>query len=262
MRRVFLISSKQCYKDLEEIAKSLIKLDYEIVYPNCMDNFNLEDNYRENEFEHSRWKKEMFQESIAKIKYSDMLLVVNNNIEGRIPHYIGGATLLEMYEGFRQNKPVYVLNELPDCPYRDELIGVTTRVINGDFSQMTKSKYFESDNKLLSFLNKSYPWDNKRDLTVSKELIEKGRDLLDYFYFEPEIYPLVDKGLQFEWESDTDIVDKYKYYIEFCIYENNICSCLIQYYNKDICVIEESTDILGCIKGVNTYLTNFHKIDS
>jgi hypothetical protein len=42
--------------------------------------------------------------------------------------------MLEMYEAFRQGKKVFVYNELPECSYKDELNGLTTKVIFQDLS--------------------------------------------------------------------------------------------------------------------------------
>jgi len=52
----------------------------------------------------------------------------------RVECYIGGATMLEMYEAFRQGKKVFVYNDLPDLNYTDELNGLVTTIIHGDLS--------------------------------------------------------------------------------------------------------------------------------
>ena len=57
----------------------------------------------------------------AKIRESDALLVCNFAKKG-IENYIGANTFLEMGYAYSLEKPVYVLNRLPDQPYiNDEL---------------------------------------------------------------------------------------------------------------------------------------------
>ena len=67
-----------------------------------------------------------------KITWADVILVTNydkNNITG----YIGGNTLMEMGVAFFLNKPIYLLNQIPDMSYKEEVLGMKPVVIDGNF---------------------------------------------------------------------------------------------------------------------------------
>ncbi len=70
-----------------------------------------------------------------KIKAGDAILVVNverHNIAG----YIGGNAFLEMGFAFVLDKPIYLLNQLPECSYRDELEAMQPVILSGDISRI------------------------------------------------------------------------------------------------------------------------------
>lgn len=128
--RIFLISSKHCYDRLNPIVKELEMMGHIVTLPNCFDNPTEESNYKITKESHRLWKANKFKESISHIETADAVLVVNLPIVNRPDRYIGGATMLEMYEAFRQNKQVFVYDELPDCLYTDELNGLITCIIH------------------------------------------------------------------------------------------------------------------------------------
>lgn len=130
--KIFLICSKTCYEKIKPIAAELTAMGHEISYPNCFNNPNEENENRGSVEQHSEWKRNMFVHSSELINKNDAVLVLNLPVDNRPKNYIGGATFLEMYEAFRNNKPIFVYNELPDCQYKDELEGLTTKVILGD----------------------------------------------------------------------------------------------------------------------------------
>lgn len=64
-----------------------------------------------------------------KIQWSDVILVLNytkNNIE----NYVGGNTFLEMGVAFHINKPIYLLNNIPESSFKEELLGLKPIIIN------------------------------------------------------------------------------------------------------------------------------------
>lgn len=133
--KIFLICSKYCYGSIQSIADDLVNnFNHEIIYPDHYKEPWTENNYIQDPIEHRAWKGEMFRHSIEEVNESDVVLVLNLNIPHIGDGYIGGATMLEMYEAFRQNKKVFVYNKLPECSYKDELNGLTTKVIFQDLS--------------------------------------------------------------------------------------------------------------------------------
>ena len=69
------------------------------------------------------------------IKESDAILVVNCDKKG-IKNYIGGNTFLEMGFAYTMDKKIFLLNELPDMPYNDELIAMKPIILNNDLSKI------------------------------------------------------------------------------------------------------------------------------
>lgn len=67
------------------------------------------------------------------LKANDVVLVVNPEKNG-IPDYIGGNTFLEMGFAHVLRKPIYVLNQLPNCSYRDEIDAMNPIVLNGNLA--------------------------------------------------------------------------------------------------------------------------------
>ena len=58
-------------------------------------------------------------------------MVVNVNKKG-ILNYIGGNSFLEMGFAHILNKPIFILNEIPEMIYTDEILAMQPVVLNGD----------------------------------------------------------------------------------------------------------------------------------
>lgn len=63
------------------------------------------------------------------------MLIANVERKG-IKGYIGGNSFLEMGFAFVLKKPIYLLHEIPDIEYRDEIEAMMPIIINGDFSKI------------------------------------------------------------------------------------------------------------------------------
>jgi len=80
-------------------------------------------------------KAEVVLEHFNKVAWSDAILVANydkNNVNG----YIGGNTLMEIGLAFFLKKKIYLLNEIPELPYKEEILGVRPIVLGGDLSKI------------------------------------------------------------------------------------------------------------------------------
>jgi len=80
-------------------------------------------------------KAEAVLEHFNKIVWSDAILVANydkNDVKG----YIGGNTLMEMGLAFFLKKKIYLLNQIPELPYKEEILGVKPMLINGDLTEI------------------------------------------------------------------------------------------------------------------------------
>jgi nucleoside 2-deoxyribosyltransferase len=83
--------------------------------------------------------QDLIRKHYEKIKQSDAVLVVNTEKKS-IKGYIGGNSFLEMGFAFVLHKLIYLLNEMPDVSYRDEIEAMQPVVINGDLSRILLAK--------------------------------------------------------------------------------------------------------------------------
>ncbi len=132
--KVFIISSKAFYDKIPPIKDFFEKNDVEVILPNCYEHPETESKYRGTP-EHVAWKAKMIKHSEQVIKDVDCVLVLNYEKNG-IPNYIGGATFLEMYDAFRLNKPIYVMNSIPEGMLKDEINGFNPTIIHGNLDKI------------------------------------------------------------------------------------------------------------------------------
>ena len=87
----------------------------------------------ETEQEWSDYKKGRMLLHFDKVKQADAILVCNYK-KNEIEHYIGPNTFLEMALALYFNKPIYLLNPIPENNYLDEITAMQPIVINQDLS--------------------------------------------------------------------------------------------------------------------------------
>lgn len=124
-------------KEMVELQKQLEVFGFEVHTPleNGIDNLN-----------RSIPVTPQMQGDATRVSYkligeSEGILVANylkNGIEG----YIGGNTLIEMGYAFAGNKDIFLLNPIPDVPYRAEIKAMQPVVLNGDLSKI--QEYYQS----------------------------------------------------------------------------------------------------------------------
>lgn len=124
------------YDKIPDIKKTLEAGGHQITLPNSYDDPATEARYRDlGTQEHAKWKAGMLKRSTDVIEINDGVLVLNFEKNG-IKNYIGGATFLEMYDAFRLNKKIFLYNDIPDGILRDEIVGFSPLVVNGDLDKV------------------------------------------------------------------------------------------------------------------------------
>lgn len=132
--KIFIICSKAFYNLIPPINEALEQAGHTVELPNSYYNPASEaESWKLGDKEHSAFKARMYKLSRDKISQMDAVLTLNFNKNG-IDNYIGGATFIELYEAFLNNKKIYLYNDIPKGMLYDEIAGFSPIVINGDLS--------------------------------------------------------------------------------------------------------------------------------
>ena len=89
------------------------------------------------EVERAPIKTEMILRHLERIKKSEAILVVNETAKG-VENYIGANSFLEMGIAFALEKPIFLLNSVPQQLNRDELLGLNPTELKGDLDSLYK----------------------------------------------------------------------------------------------------------------------------
>jgi hypothetical protein len=134
--KIFICCSKAFYGKVAKIKSYLETKGHKITLPNSYDNPLREEEMRKKGARHhAQWKGEMIREQGRKIKGNDAILVLNFEKKGQ-PNYIGGATFLEMYKAYELNRKIFLYNPIPNSILRDEILGFSPQVIDGDLDKI------------------------------------------------------------------------------------------------------------------------------
>ena len=138
--KILIICSKKFYDKIPPIKAFLENNGIDIYLPNCYDKPQTESEMWElGKDEHQKFKAKMYKQSEETISQMDGVLVLNfDKVANGVTYnnYIGGATFLEIYDAFRMNKKIYFVNDIPENMLKDELIGFSPIVIQGDLTKI------------------------------------------------------------------------------------------------------------------------------
>ncbi len=137
--KIAICGSLNFTHEIKIIADKLKNLGFEVSIPISSEKilrgeFSLDEIKKEKEngeFSKRAIKFDSIREYWKIIKEADAILVANfdkNNIE----NYIGGNSFLEMGFAHILNKKIFLLNEIPEMIYNDEIKAMQPKVINGD----------------------------------------------------------------------------------------------------------------------------------
>jgi nucleoside 2-deoxyribosyltransferase len=71
-----------------------------------------------------------------KIKKCDALLVVNNSLKNGRKNYISGSSFLEMGFSHALGKKIFLLQDIPDLSYKDEIMAMKPIILNGNLNKI------------------------------------------------------------------------------------------------------------------------------
>ena len=141
--KIAICGSLNFTHEIKKVADELKNLGFEVSIPISSEKilrgeFSLDEikNEKENgKFSDRAIKYDSIRAYWKIIKESDAILIANFD-KNNIKNYIGGNSFLEMGFAHILNKKIFLLNEIPEMIYSDELKAMQPIVTNGDFSKI------------------------------------------------------------------------------------------------------------------------------
>jgi len=126
--KITLCSSARFFERLYEIKEELEKQGHEVFLPSMKNYHDLEETAL------AKIHYNLIKDQFKKIDNSDAIFVAN--FDKDIKGYIGGSCLLEIGKAFDKGIPIYLLNEIPDISYKEEIKAMKPIVIGMDFKKI------------------------------------------------------------------------------------------------------------------------------
>ena len=147
------------YRKVNEVKDTLDPLGFEVLVPRLALEMKRTGNYEVSQYK--TWfadpndydkKADLIRAHFAEIDKADAILVVNEEKRG-IKNYIGGNVLMEMALAFHTNKPVFILNEVPEgSSVEEEIRGVLPILLHGKVKDLPAAwARITGESKLLAF---------------------------------------------------------------------------------------------------------------
>lgn len=130
IQTITICGSMKLLERMKVVETNLKEMGFIVLMPNLTEKKDYSVMTKEEQAKH---KNKMIVDHVEKIKKSDAILLVNEqlkNIEG----YIGANSFLEMGIAFALDKKIFLLNNIPDQPNYVEMAGMFPTVLNGDLS--------------------------------------------------------------------------------------------------------------------------------
>lgn len=130
--KIMIVCSYTFYDKISNIKIELETMGCQVILPNGYNesNFVAKFNYEES---FADWVANLRKKSEEKIAKVDAILVLNYAKKG-IDNYIGGSTFLEMYDAYRMNKKIFIMNNIPEGILKNEIIGFKPILLEGNLS--------------------------------------------------------------------------------------------------------------------------------
>ena len=125
--KILLICSKMFYGEIAPIKEKLESRGHIGEVPNTYYEPDAErKSWELGAAAHSEFKSRMFRMSADRIATMDAVLTLNFDKNGK-KNYVGGATFLEIYESFMNNKKIFFYNPIPEGMLFDEISAFSPR---------------------------------------------------------------------------------------------------------------------------------------
>jgi len=141
--KIAICSSLDFVPKIKDFSDQLTKLGHEVTIPQTAEmilngKVTFDQIMKEKgngEISNRAIKQGSFKYYFEKIKEVDAILILNFEKRG-IEGYIGGNTFLEMGFAHILNKKIFLLNEIPEMLYKDEIKAMQPVVLNGNLTKI------------------------------------------------------------------------------------------------------------------------------
>jgi len=139
--KITISGSSKFAKEMVEYKKLLEDLGHEVSVHDhyiAMANGNAPDLMRQLQEEHANLKIEhdYIRDYYNRVVKSDAILVLNFDKNG-IANYVGGNTLMEIGFAHVHNKKIFLLNDIPDMQYKEEIEAMQPTILKNDLTQIS-----------------------------------------------------------------------------------------------------------------------------
>ncbi len=137
--KIVICGSMRLSRKMLKIKEELIKLDHFIIVPRHTEEYavlNTSD-HMHNESVKNKINHDLIRQYFNEIEKNDAILVVNDLLKD-ISNYIGGNSFLEMGFAHILNKKIFILNDIPEMIYTDEIKAMQPVVLKGDLTKINK----------------------------------------------------------------------------------------------------------------------------
>jgi len=136
--KIVICGSMKFSKEMLKIKEKLNSLGFDnVVVPRDADKYASNQLAEENSYESIKNKieEDLIRSHYEEIKSADAVLIVNYDKNG-IANYIGGNSFLEAAFAHVLKKKLYLLFEIPNMSYSDELKAMQPIILNNDLSKI------------------------------------------------------------------------------------------------------------------------------
>jgi len=138
MKKIAICGSIKFSKEMVKVKSELKSIGIEAILPLNIEEISKDEKLLErSENANRKAANNSIYVHYLEIDKSDAILVLNYDKNG-IANYIGANTFLEMGFAHVLDKPIYILNKLPDMDYiKDELKAFRPIVLNGNLAALS-----------------------------------------------------------------------------------------------------------------------------
>lgn len=145
--KITLCASIAFYDEMLRIKEILEKMGHEVKLPpteiqgknghliSVQEYYDIRKQAQEDEIWVWERKAQLINAHFDKIAWSDAIIAVNCDKNG-IVGYIGGNTLIEMGIAFFLRKKIYLINQIPELSYKEEIVGMRPVVLYGKMEEI------------------------------------------------------------------------------------------------------------------------------